>query len=357
VKAHVTSSTPPSGLPDRDPSRRTDAGSPAFEGVVLRLDPSGTVTRSWGTGPPGLLLADPLGRRYDAVIPVEVLQAAYLPTRIGEALASGLPVQIPCVEVGRPPAARFLRIRVVPDRSSEVEILLEDVTDAVEAAVRAEREAWRARTAVLASHVAHDLRNPLSALSLTIQVVAASGAVDPRHRAVLEKVQAQVARLDRIVEDLVAFSRPHVVARRAVDLAAIARDVAGSTAPDAPVLVEGPATALADPSLLRQALACLLVNAREVASERVEVHVGPGPRLQVSDDGPPMAAEERAGPFDPFTRSRGGSTLALALAQRLVEAMGGALDLAPGAGTTLRISLPAPGEPSPSPGGSAAHTG
>ncbi len=359
----MSPSPPPAGR-DRDPTWLEIGGSLAFAGVAFRLDPAGTVTQVFGAGLPGLDVTDLQGRRFDAVIPPAILQASDLPTRIGEALSTRLPVHVPRVVIGEGLTARHLRVRIapVPGRSAEVVVLLDDVTEAVEAVVRAERQACQARTAVLAANVAHEMRNPLSALSLAFQVVASSPG-DPRHGDVLRKVQAQVGRLDRIVEDLVEFSRPPSPTRSVVDLASAARDAVLAAAPAARVHVDGPALTLADPSLLHQGLAGLLAEAAAVAArpDGVEVRVGPGPRLTVSDDGPPVPTAARARLFDPFSRvrTRTGSGLVLALARTLLEAMGGTLELAspPGDPTTFRVSLPAPGDPSPSPGGSAGRTG
>lgn len=334
----------------------------SFVGLALHLDRTGTVIRAWGTGLGWTGLVDPTGQRYDAVIPAAIVEAADLPTRIGEALSTALPIHLSGVEVLQGSSPLHLRVKVIPlpDRSFEVLILLDDVSDAVEAVVRAERQACQARTAVLAANVAHEMRNPLSALSLALQVVEAS---DPRHRSVLEKVQALVVRLDRIVEDLVEFSRPPPVTLRLVDLAGLVRGALPATLPKARVRVDGPAMALADPSLFQQALASLLASARDAASapDRVEVHVGPGPRVAVSDDRPPLPASTRDRLLAPFSRvgSRGDGGLALATARKLVEAMGGTLDLPPTETPrfTLRLRLPAPEGSSPFRAGSGGHSG
>jgi signal transduction histidine kinase len=253
-----------------------------------------------------------------------------------------------------------VRVVPAPAHSSEVVVLLDDLTASVDDIVRAERAACRARTAVLAANVAHEMRNPLSALSLSLQVVGGSLG-ELGYRFILDKLQAQILRLDRIVEDLVEFARPLSAVVRGVDLAELVHDAVLASIPAARIHVDGPSAALADPALLQQALTCLLTQARESASgpEGIVVRVGPGPRFTISDDGPPLSAADRDHLFQPFTRIRtpGGSALALATARKLVEAMGGTLDLVLAGQTTLGVSLPSPEGPWPSPVGSEAHSG
>jgi two-component system OmpR family sensor kinase len=126
--------------------------------------------------------------------------------------------------------------------------------------------------------------------------------------------------------------------------------------PERPLALDAPASAIVvgDEALLRQILANLVANARvhTDADTPITVRVrdeGPAVVLEVADRGPGMAPEVASHAFERFyradparTRHRGGSGLGLSIVAGTVAAHGGtvALETAPGAGTTVRVTLP-----------------
>ena len=101
-----------------------------------------------------------------------------------------------------------------------------------------------------------------------------------------------------------------------------------------------------------------LVHTPQSATIRVSVRREPGGSAvaEVADDGPGMTREQAAHAFDRFyradpgrARDRGGSGLGLAIVEAIAHAHGGRATLAtaPGAGTTVRLELPAAADPSP----------
>ena len=111
-----------------------------------------------------------------------------------------------------------------------------------------------------------------------------------------------------------------------------------------------PLQVVADPGRLRQVLGNLLTNACQAGATRVEVrgHAdGRQARLELRDDGPGIPEELQVKLFDPFASGRvDGTGLGLAISRRIVERLGGSLELAdagpPGAVFTLAVPL-APG--------------
>lgn len=203
--------------------------------------------------------------------------------------------------------------------------------------------------------IAHEVRNPLSAVRLTVQMLARKIPEDPGVRMIMEELE----RLDLIVDELLAFSKGMHVTRQACDVRQVAEDVvrllrrqaehAGSQ-----VHITGEATVSADPARLRQLLMNLLLNAIQAvqghdhgdAQGRVEIGILPD-GFSVTDNGPGVAPAVAERLFEPFTTTRAAGTgLGLHLAKAIAEAHGARLHLdqthRPGARFVLS-GLPATG--------------
>lgn len=215
--------------------------------------------------------------------------------------------------------------------------------------------------------VVHDLRNPLSVLRLSTEVVSAEPEL-PRARLVkvLGTVGRQVGRLERMVGDLLESMTIEAGTVRLRledhDARVVAREVAelyAATSPAHPIELDLPDRSVplrCDGMRVEQVLSNLLSNAIKYSPEggavalQVEAdreHVV----FRVRDHGVGMSADDAATAFEPFRRSAGmrdqvpGSGLGLHVVRKLVEAHGGriALETAPGAGSTFEVTLPAAG--------------
>jgi two-component system, OmpR family, sensor kinase len=185
---------------------------------------------------------------------------------------------------------------------------------------------------------AHELRSPISALALQVQL--ARRAKDPatRERA-LEELSLGVDRARRLVHQLLDFARfePSVVLGppQTVDLAEIAREVVGLHASradakgvDLGAEAPGPAPVLGDREELRSLIENLVDNALRYAPPETAVTVsvkthGDACALSVVDAGPGIPPEERSRVFERFHRVPGDATvgtgLGLAIAKAIVE--------------------------------------
>jgi signal transduction histidine kinase len=213
----------------------------------------------------------------------------------------------------------------------------------------------------------HDLRTPLAVMKTEFEVALRDPATTGEVRPVLASGLEEVDRMTLMVDDLLTLSRidahQEVVARERVDLEVIARETSAKLRPlavaagvELDVVGAGPAPAVGDPRHLQRALANLLRNAVEHSPRgglvRVEARAdGGSSRLSVADQGPGIAAEDLAHVFDRFYRAdparsgeHGGSGLGLSIARWAVRRMGGDLTAqsAPGSGTRMTITLPAP---------------
>jgi signal transduction histidine kinase len=238
-----------------------------------------------------------------------------------------------------------------------IRAMASDLQSSREATERLLRElAQKERLAALgrvAAGVAHEVRNPLASIKLRLDLTAtANGLSESAHRAVVA-ASDEIARLDRLVSDLLLVAGNKLGPRRAVDLAALARARAEAAAPWAAarairVVTRGAGMADADAESVARALDNLLRNAVEaspsggVVDVTVSVHAG---RVEV-------AVEDRGGGVEParvgelfepfFTTKAEGTGLGLAISRAIVRAHGGELIYARhGAVTRFCLSLPA----------------
>jgi two-component system, NtrC family, sensor histidine kinase PilS len=191
----------------------------------------------------------------------------------------------------------------------------------------------------LTASIAHEVRNPLSAIGHAAALLGEE-LTHPLQMRLLRIVADNVGRVNRMIEDILQLSRkvqqPDEALALAPLLAGLKAEVEQSHGVGADVICvgEGAATVRFDPLHLREVVLNLLHNAvryasRKPCSIRLRAGVAPGGRveLQIGDDGPGMTAEVRAHLFEPFyTTSSQGTGLGLYLARELCLNNGAALD-------------------------------
>jgi signal transduction histidine kinase len=187
----------------------------------------------------------------------------------------------------------------------------------------------------LAAAVAHEVRNPLNAMALSIDRLVASD--DPqRRRPIGDRLAEQVRELEELVGRLLDLTRPICAVPQELELPALARQVSAEV--DVPVRWSGPeqVTVRADPGLVTQILRNLLLNARQAGAGTVELEWQGDRALLVRDDGPGLS--DPAGVFDWFHTTRAsGSGVGLPVSRRMAEAGGGRLELVSARPATFRL--------------------
>ncbi len=192
------------------------------------------------------------------------------------------------------------------------------------------------------SYVSHELRNQVSALQLSVPLLADTADGDDRARR-LESIRGELEELGEFINELLAYSRLESVdepPRKAqLDLEPVARDLVAARDPPAGKSVAlGPRVASeqpalwAEPRMLSRVLRNLLDNAAHHAVSRVELdawgHEG-GVTLVVDDDGPGVPAADRDEVTRPFVQRQAtpgrGHGLGLAMAVQIVRHHGGTL--------------------------------
>jgi len=204
------------------------------------------------------------------------------------------------------------------------------------------------------SGVAHEVRNPLNSMKLTLQLLdrRLKKGVPVSHE--IEEALHEIDRLDMIVGRLLAFGRPAMNNRQVQDVAplieqAIKMVQEPSRKKDVKINVtsSAPLSADVDGPQIVQVLINLLLNAIDASPESGTVQVDAVKRdssvgITVADQGPGIPEEARPHIFDAyFTTKPNGSGLGLAVSREIVANHGGALEFEPTAsGTRFRLQLP-----------------
>jgi PAS domain S-box-containing protein len=229
----------------------------------------------------------------------------------------------------------------------------------------AEGEAMAAM-GTLATSLAHEIRNPLNAARLQLELLLrrAAKSQDPATEVLTtpaKHVQAELERLRSLLDEFLSLARPRQLVRERQRVADLLQAVAELKAPLAQSLGVSLQLEVADPELeiradadkLKQVLINLVGNALEAlqAHERpakrveLEAHAEQdGVLISVADNGPGIAPEVARDAFRPFVTSKqGGTGLGLAIVQKIVAQHGGRAELVPreGGGTIARFFIPA----------------
>lgn len=242
-----------------------------------------------------------------------------------------------------------------------------DITTLAEVQEQLARTRRLATIGQLAAGVAHEINNPLAAITTCAEATlrdmrgseeSAALAVERQWDYYLEEIVRQALRCKQITRGLLDLSRQKRARRDPVDLNRVVsqaalvfeqrgreRGVKFEVEPDASV-----GEVATDETMLRQVLDNLLSNALDAVADGGRVRVstaldGARVRVEIEDDGHGIAPEVLARVFDPFftTKDPGrGSGLGLAISLTLAEAMGGAITVEsrPDKGSLFRLWLP-----------------
>ena len=224
----------------------------------------------------------------------------------------------------------------------------------------------------LSTVIAHEVRNPLMIIKASLHTLGRPDVSPAAIGDAVADIDDEVARLNRIVNEVLDFARPIRFELVPTDVNALCRESAAAsqaTVPGPPVQFDlDPAAPVlnTDPERLRIALVNMLVNARHAvnAAHGAAGRILPAPpelsdpteplislktranashvTIVIADRGVGIDAADLPRVFDPyFTTKRGGTGLGLAIAKNIVEGLSGTLAVAstPGRGTEIRIDL------------------
>lgn len=209
----------------------------------------------------------------------------------------------------------------------------------------------------LTSGVAHEVKNPLNAMVLALEILKTRlGGDDARVKPQLDVLASEIRRLDRVVKTFLDFTRPVELRPSPTDLTGLVGEVFGLAEPQARqnnvklvLSLNGSLPAVPiDRDLMKQALLNIVLNGCQAMPSGGELRVTPRASpsdvtLEIADTGvgiPPEARERIFSLY--FTTKAGGTGVGLAMAFRIVQLHNGNIDFSSevNRGTTFRIVLP-----------------
>jgi two-component system sensor histidine kinase PilS (NtrC family) len=241
-------------------------------------------------------------------------------------------------------------------------LIFQDITKLVEMEEKVRRQEQLAVVGSLAAGIAHEIRNPLAALSGSIQVLQGELDLKGDEKHLMDIVVRETDRLNTIISEFLEYARPqsaHVekilllpLLDETIMLLKNSRDfregITIRAQVDPQVVIQG------DAKRMRQVFWNLLINACQAMPEGGEITVSTMPisrsdddsgwcEIVIKDTGYGIAHEYLDKIFDPFfTTKTGGTGLGLAIVDRIIEDHGGIIDVdsETGRGTIFRIRIP-----------------
>lgn len=219
----------------------------------------------------------------------------------------------------------------------------------------------------LAAAIAHEIRNPLNYINLTLDHLRSTFAPQDTEKGetfkrLTDQLKTEVRRINRHITDFLKYSRPSMVELQRMDLRSEAEDalrVVQAQADESGIVMEleveeNMPSAMADREALRSVLTNLLVNGLQAidgdgGNVRVAIHSDQGGDravIEISDTGRGISPEDIAKVFEPYYSTKEtGTGLGLAIVRKAIDDHGGTISVTskPGLGTTFTITLPLKG--------------
>jgi len=249
-------------------------------------------------------------------------------------------------------AQRFNEMTSELEKKSELEAQLQ----------QAEKSAVVGR---LGSAIAHEIRNPLNYINLTLdhlrrKFTPADGTDRDTFQKLTSQLKSEVGRINQQISDFLNYSRPANVDLRPIDARKVVEDSLRIVEADAEekhikiglVEQEGVSQVIGDPEFLRSVFNNLFINAvqsMESKGGNLNVKIAPENgfvRFDISDTGSGISGENLSKIFEPyFSTKETGTGLGLAIVQKIVDVHNGSIDVksTEGIGTSFTLKLPRAG--------------
>jgi signal transduction histidine kinase len=215
----------------------------------------------------------------------------------------------------------------------------------------------------LSRHMAHEIRNPLNFISLSIDHIGAKYRPGDREKeekfsSLISGIKQEILRLDNLVNDFLDYSRPLTLNRRMVNVKELLDDIIDLIWAKAEVekikIVKDyndPVELYLDPDLFKTCVLNVVTNAFHAMASKEEGGVlaiktaidGNAFILSISDEGEGVSEENLSKMFEPFFSTKeNGLGLGLPMTKRVIEEHGGTVDFTsvPGKGSEMKFTLP-----------------
>jgi PAS domain S-box-containing protein len=246
--------------------------------------------------------------------------------------------------------------------AGRVIVVARDITQRKEMEEALRRSETMSAMGTLVAGVAHEVRNPLFGIAATVDAFEAEFGGGAGAAEYMTTLRNDVARLSRLMHDLLEYGRPQKLARHVQSVEPVIAEAVRVCAPRArerriqisPYIEESLPYAAIDADRMLQVLKNVVENAIEFSAAdnvvsidaRADRDAAPQLVFTISDHGPGFRSEDLPHVFKPFfTRRGGGSGLGLAIVQKIVTEHGGTIAAtnAAGGGGRIEIRLPVTG--------------
>jgi len=233
----------------------------------------------------------------------------------------------------------------------EVEELKKQLRSKDEEMKRSERLAMLGETAAA---LAHEVRNPLGAISLFVSMLKSDLADRPQSLTLVDEIEKSISSLDQVVSNVLHFAKNNKLHLGPVNVHSLVHEVrqhySGLYGSNSRIFVSvsGSPFIVADDQALRQCLYNLITNALQVTAFSGEIAISVTEdttsdtvSLVIRDNGPGIPAEIMPRIFEPFASGRReGTGLGLSIVQRIVTAHGGVISARNAPGAEFTVVLP-----------------
>jgi signal transduction histidine kinase len=290
----------------------------------------------------------------------ELFGSSILGELIVHAFENGTPVEEQPVTIpraGAGPLRLVVSVQLLKSSSAQEDmgllVTLRDLESRRQLEQQLDFSARLAAISRLTGGVAHEIKNPLNAMALHLEVLKGKLAGEQPE---IEVIGREIKRLDTVVKTFLNFNRPVDLNYAPLDFNDLVKEVLALVSVDAnaknvalkTVLQAGQLWITGDPDLLKQAILNVINNGMEAMTEGGTLTTrtasdGGQCQLTVADAGPGIAQEIQNRVFQLyFTTKESGSGIGLATTFRVVQLHNGTIDFTsePGKGTTFRLRFP-----------------
>ena len=332
-----------------------------LEQEILFLDAKGRVMDANQTALDrlGASKRDLVGRHYCAVFEgADRPECGYEKDPFGQTMRSGKPAETVTGQLDAEGRMQYFRVYTSPIFDEDgvvnhVVAIRRDITQRTHIEQRLQQAEKLASIGELSTYMAHEIRNPLFTISGFANSLMRSEGVDDKAREKLAIILDESRRLDEILKSLMNFTRPTEAQVQEVDLTELVHatmDVMRLPCENQSVKIhmelgEDVAKVHANPDLIKQCLINIVKNAVEAMPDGGDLSVTTSMTrdfvvLTVEDTGHGVPPDIRDKVFSPFFSTRGkGAGLGLAQTRKIVDEIGGDVDLLSREGQGTRISL------------------
>jgi len=234
-----------------------------------------------------------------------------------------------------------------------------DITERMEIEKRIRESENLAHIGQLTTSLAHEIRNPLSAAKMSIQMLLKNPSFTGKEKRRLEILSEEFSRLDRIVTEMLDFAKPIKFDFKPASVTQIIEsclEILDTKILDKDIIIKksyqkGVKDVLIDAEKMEQAIINLLLNSIEAIKEmgwiRITVKHHKGNRgfvaVEICDNGQGIGIDDLPYVFDPFfSKKTKGTGLGLANTKKIIEAHGGSISLSPAEPKGVRINFSLP---------------